>query len=246
MIAIVGARRHSEYGKRACEKIIRELASYPVTIVSGLAIGIDAVAHRTAIEAGLTAIAVIGSGLDDSVLYPATNRNLAKQILQHGGTLISELKPNTRAAKHTFPSRNRIMSGLSELVIAIECAEQSGTRITVRIAVDYNKEVGAVPHNIFSETGAGTNALLQQGAHVIRSGQDAAELLGLEIAEQKTIDLSTLTDEEQVVYDALTTPKTKTIIAEETALPAHKLQAVLAGLEMKGLVTEALGTVQRQ
>ena len=246
MVAVVGARRYSEYGRKACEKIIRELASCPVTIVSGLAIGIDAIAHQAALDAGLTTIAVIGSGLNESVLYPSTNRMLAKQILQHGGTLISELEPDARAAKYTFPSRNRIMAGLSEIVIAAECEEKSGTRITVRLAIDYNKEVGAVPHGIFSETGAGTNSLIQQGAHLIRSGQDIADLLGLEVAQQQVLNLADLTNEEQIVYKTLTTPKTKTAIAQETKLPTHRLQAVLAGLEMKGLIAEVLGTIQRQ
>lgn len=246
IIAVVGARRYSEYGKKVCEKIIAEIASYPITIVSGLAIGIDAIAHEAALRAGLTTIAVIGSGLNDSVLYPSVNKMLAQQILLQGGTLISELEPDTRAAKYTFPSRNRIMAGLSEIVIATECEEKSGTRITTRLAVDYNKEVGAIPHSVFSETGAGTNALIQQGAHIIRNGQDIAALLGLETAEQKTTDLSTLTDEERMVYKTLTIPKTKTVVSQETSIPAHKLQAALAGLEMKGLVIETLGTIQRQ
>ncbi|MCY4577296.1 MAG: DNA-processing protein DprA [Candidatus Kaiserbacteria bacterium] len=245
MIAIVGTRRYSAYGRQACEKIITDLASYPITIVSGLAIGIDGIAHQTALNTGLTTIAVIGSGLDEKVLYPSTHRTLAKQIVEHGGTLLSELEPHTRGAKHTFPSRNRIMAGLAEIVIAIECAERSGTRITTRLATDYNKEVGAVPHSIFSETGAGTNALLREGAHCIRSGQDIVELLGLEHIAQQTLDLHTLTDNEQKVYSALTNPKTKTDILQEIGLPAHTLSATLAGLEMKGLIVETLGTIQR-
>ena len=245
MVSFVGARRYSAYGKKACEKIIAELASYPITIVSGLAIGIDGIAHQAALDVGLTTIAVVGSGLDDAVLYPSANRALARQILEQGGTLISELAPETRGAKHTFPSRNRIMAGLSEIVIAVECAVQSGTRITTRLATDYNKEVGAIPHSIFSETGAGTNELLQQGAHLIKSGQDVVALLGLEPSKNQQADLSTLTDEERKVYAMLADPKTKTDLSHQIGIPAHKLSAVLAGLEMKGLVTEMLGTIQR-
>ena len=247
IIAVVGARRYSMYGKKACEKIIADLAPYPITIVSGLAIGIDAIAHQSALDAGLTTVAVIGSGLAEDTLYPSSNRTLARRILENGGTLISELDPKTFAARHTFPSRNRIMAGLAELVIAVECEERSGTRITTRLATDYNKEVGAIPHSVFSETGAGTNALIQQGAHIIRSGKDIADILGLDSTKKHNAgtNLSTLTREEQKVYTALTNPKTKTAIAQETNLPAHKLSAVLAGLEMKGLVTEIFGTVQR-
>ena len=245
MVVVVGTRRYSEYGKKACEKIISDLAQYPITIVSGLAIGIDGIAHQAALNAGLTTIAVIGSGLDETIIHPSSNRTLAKHILEQGGTLISELEPHTRGAKHTFPSRNRIMAGLSEVVIAAECTEKSGTRITTRLATDYNREVGAIPHNIFSETGAGTNALIHEGAHVIRNGQDIVEILGLEPTEQQDLDLSTLTDDEQKIYRALTSPKTKTNLSQETNLPAHKLSATLAGLEMKGLITEVLGTIQR-
>ena len=170
---------------------------------------------------------------------------LAMDTENAAGTLLSELEPHTRGAKHTFPSRNRIMAGLSELVIAVECAEKSGTRITTRLAADYNKEVGAVPHNIFSEIGAGTNALVREGAHPIRNGQDIVEILGLEPAEQQTLDLTTLTDDEQKVYRTLTHPKTKTDLSRETCLPTHTLSATLAGLEMRGLITETLGTIQR-
>ncbi len=243
MVAVVGARRYSAYGKQACEKIITDLAPYPITIVSGLAIGIDGIAHQAALDAGLTT--VVGSGLDADVLYPTMNRVLARRIVEQGGTLISELEPHTRGAKHTFPSRNRIMAGLSEIVIAVECANKSGTRITTRLATDYNKEVGAVPHTIFSETGAGTNALIREGAHPISSGQDIAAILGLDLAERKTVDLSTLTDHERKIYRALTSPKTKTELSQEADLPAHTLSAALAGLEMKGFVAELLGTIQR-
>lgn len=245
MVAVVGARHYSEYGKKACEKIITDLSPYPVTIVSGLAIGIDGIAHQTALDAGLTTVAVIGSGLDAEVLYPSTNRMLAKSILEQDGTLISELEPHVRGAKHTFPSRNRIMAGLSEIVLAVECTERSGTRITTRLALDYNKEVAAIPHAIFSETGAGANALIHAGAHVIRNGQDIVDILGLTPVEQQTLDLATLTDDERIVYRLLTSPKTKTALSQESNLSPHKLSATLAGLEMKGLATETLGTIQR-
>ena len=249
MIAFVGARRYSPYGKKACEAIIQSLAPYPISIVSGLAIGIDAIAHQAALRAGLNTIAIVGSGLADETLYPSSNRSLAHQILEKKGTLISELTPNTEAARHTFPSRNRIMAGLSEVVIAVECEERSGTRITTRLATEYNKEVGAVPHTIFSEIGTGTNALIHQGAHIIRSADDILPLLGIDKTKEPDIiasTLKTLTDNEQVVFDALTHPKTKTALAQETGLPTHTLQAALALLEMKHLTNEMLGTIERK
>ena len=178
VVTVVGSRKHSAYAEKACRKIITELTGLPIIIVSGLAIGIDTIAHKAALRAGLTTIAVVGSGLDTSVLYPARNKMLAKKILEKNGTLLSELKPKERAAKHTFPSRNRIMAGLADLVIAIECGMRSGTRITARLAIEYNRELGAVPHSIFSSAG-GSNELLKMGAHVIQSGGDVAEIVGL-------------------------------------------------------------------
>lgn len=248
LVCFVGARRHSHYGAEACKKIVSALAPYPVAIVSGLAIGIDAIAHRAALDAGLPTIGVVGSGLDDTVLYPRSNRSLAGDILRNGGTLISELEPMTRAQKHVFPSRNRIMAGLSELVIAIECGERSGTRITTGLAVEYNKTVGAVPHSIFSDVGAGSNALIHQGAHVVRSADDVVHLLGMDTVDTSVSepDTSTLTDEEKSVYDALAKPTAKTVLAGEVAMPMHALQVVLTKLEMKGLVSEISGIVQRQ
>ena len=246
MVAVVGARYHSDYGRKACEKLVMDLARYPVTIVSGLAIGIDAVAHEAALRAGLPTVAVVGSGLDDSVLYPASNQSLARRILESGGTLLSELAAKERATRYTFPARNRIMAGLSEVVVAVECEVKSGTRITTRLAAEYNKEVGAVPHSIFSEVGAGANALIQQGAHIIRGGADIAELLGMEVVSTATSAVGTLTDTERKVYDALRVPKTKTVLLRETGLPAHVAQATLISLEMKGLVVEMLGMVQRK
>ena len=246
LIAFVGARRHSDYAKKACESIIAKLAPYPITIVSGLAIGIDAIAHRAALQAGLTTIAVTGSGLNDEVIYPAVNRSLAQEILTSNGTLLSELPPTAQATKYTFPSRNRIMAGLCELVIAVECEMKSGTRITTRLATEYNKEVGAVPHGIFSEVGAGTNALIQQGAHIICGADDILSLLDMDTVTQDNTRLETLTDNEKTIYKALTSPKTRTVLAEETTMPVHTLQATLALLEMKNLITETLGTIHRQ
>ena len=178
-IAIVGARKHSAYGAEACNTLISGLAGYPVTIISGLAVGIDAIAHSSALQYHLPTIAVVGSGLDNTTIYPSVNRPLAQRILAHNGTLLSELPAHEPGTKHTFPARNRIIAGLAELVIAIECAERSGTRITTALAVDYGRDVGALPHSIFSQTGAGTNSLLQQGAHVIRHSNDILALLNI-------------------------------------------------------------------
>ncbi|MDE0243553.1 MAG: DNA-protecting protein DprA [Candidatus Kaiserbacteria bacterium] len=179
LIAVVGARVHSPYGKRVCEHIVSGLTPYRVTIVSGLAIGLDTVAHEAALQADIPTIAIPGSGLADTVLYPKRNRALTERMLAAGGTLLSELSPDTPATKSAFPARNRIIVGISSAVVAVECAERAGTQITAHLAVEYNRELGAVPHDIFSATGAGTNSLIARGAQVVRSGEDVAAMLGL-------------------------------------------------------------------
>ncbi len=151
ILAVVGARKHTPYGKEACEKLIAGLAGYDICIVSGLALGIDAVAHKAALDAGLKTIAVPGSGLDRSVLYPITNKRLAEEILHAGGALLSEFEPKTIAAPWTFPQRNRIMAGLADAVLVVEAELQSGTLITSKYATEYNRDVLAVPGSIFSK-----------------------------------------------------------------------------------------------
>ena len=133
-----------------CEKIIADLAQYPVTIVSGLALGIDAIAHRSALQNNIPTIGVVGSGLDTPSLYPKTNTPLAQEMLETGNALLSEYAAGMTVKPYTFPRRNRIMAGMSVITVVIECTSQSGTRITARLALEYGREVCAVPHDIFS------------------------------------------------------------------------------------------------
>lgn len=177
-VCVVGSRKHTQYGKECCEKIIEGLKGQPVVIVSGLALGIDAIAHKAAIKAGLKTVAFPGSGLDDSVLYPRTNFNLAKEILKSGGCLISEFPPDMKAEIWTFAQRNRLMAGISKAVLVIEAEEKSGTLITARMATDYNRDVLAVPGSIFSSTSIGTNKLLALGATPVTSSIDILDVLG--------------------------------------------------------------------
>src|SRR3989344_5631738 len=144
-LAVVGSRKFTNYGREAVERIIGGLAGYPICIVSGLAMGIDAIAHRVALDAGLPTVAIPGSGLDSSVIYPRSNLALAREIIENGGALLSEFAPDLRAAPWTFPQRNRIMAGISQSTLVIEAEEKSGTLITARLAFDYNRNVFAVP-----------------------------------------------------------------------------------------------------
>ena len=161
--------------------------------------------------------------------------------------MLSELPQYTKATQYTFPARNRIMAALSKAVVVIECEERSGTRITARFGVEYGKEVCAVPHNIFADTGAGTNALIAQGAHLVKSGADIANILGLESIEQEGMvnDAASLTEIEKKVYTALSEPLSKTALTQKTQLSLHDIQSALTLLELKGLVQEALGKVSK-
>jgi DNA protecting protein DprA len=149
-ITVVGSRKYSDYGKEACETLIQGLAGLPVVIVSGLALGIDSIAHRAALDCGLLTIAVPGSGLDDRVLYPATHFGLARQILEGGGALVSPFADDAVAAPWTFPIRNGIMAGISCATLVIEADLKSGTLITSTRATDLSRDVLALPGPIFS------------------------------------------------------------------------------------------------
>lgn len=246
LITVVGSRRYSSYGKGVCESLIKSLAGYPVTIVSGLALGIDSIAHRAALDAGLPTIAFPGSGLDWNVLYPAQHKGLAEEILEAGGALISEFPNNTRGAPWTFPRRNRIKAGLSDMVIIIEAEEKSGTLITARLGTEYNKIVGAIPGPITAPTSKGTNWLLRLGATPITEARDILEELGL--AEKLTADISEylmLNSDEEKVLAALNEPKTKEQLMKELDLDPVTANILFSTLEIKGAITETLGFVER-
>lgn len=179
-LAVVGSRAHSPYGEDAVAHIIQGLEGHPISIVSGLALGIDALAHEAALSHHLHTIAVPGSGLNGDVLYPARNRPLAKRILESGGALLSEFDPSFRATKWSFPQRNRIMAGMADAVLLIEATRKSGTLITARLATDYNRDVLAVPGSIFSETSEGPNFFIKLGATPVVCGEDVLEALGLQ------------------------------------------------------------------
>lgn len=178
-LCIIGARRHSAYGRQAVEELIGGLAGHNICIVSGLAFGIDSIAHRAALDAGLPTIAFPGSGLDRSVLYPQTHLELAEDILSAGGALVSEFEPLIACQVWTFPQRNRLMAAISHATLIIEASESSGTLITARLALDYNRDVLALPGQIFSPLTYGPHRLIRDGAIPITSSDDILEALGL-------------------------------------------------------------------
>ena len=172
LLTVVGSRKYTSYGKEACEEIISGLRGYDIAVVSGLALGIDTIAHESAMRAGLKTVSVPGSGLDPSMLYPRANLQLAKRILESGGALLSEFAPDFRPTDWSFPQRNRIMAGLAKATLLIEAGEKSGTLITARLAADYNRDVLVVPGSIFSKTSMGVHQFLKLGATPVTSAAD--------------------------------------------------------------------------
>lgn len=178
-LCVVGSRRYSAYGEQVCQDLIKGLAGHPVVIVSGLAYGIDSIAHKCALDAKLPTIAIPGSGLDDSVIYPQPHLGLAHQILEKGGCLLSEYPQYMHTQRWVFPRRNRIMVGLSDAVLIIEGEQKSGTMISARLGTEYNRDVLSVPGSIYSSHSDGPNSLLRLGATPVTSSEDILEALHL-------------------------------------------------------------------
>lgn len=183
-VAIVGTRKPSAYGREVTERLAEELAGYGIIIVSGMALGVDAIAHRAALHASGITIAVQGNGLAN--LYPATNRQLGTDIINSGGAIISEYAPEVTARGHQFLERNRIVSGLSDAVIITEAAARSGTLNTAMHALEQGKEVFVVPGNITSALSVGCNTLIKQGATPITCAQDIVEIIAPELLKKQS------------------------------------------------------------
>ena len=246
-LCVVGSRNNTSYGKDVCEKLISGLSNSPIVIVSGLALGIDSIAHRSAIKAGLKTIAFPGSGLSEKVLYPATNLNLAKEILASGGALISEFDPSFRATEWSFPQRNRLMAGLSHATLIIEATEKSGTLITARMALDYNREVMAVPGSINSPSSLGANELIRQGATPVFESKHILDFFGLvedQAPTNKILPLD-LSDDELAILELLNEPQSRDNIIDEFEAPAHEINILLSAMEIKGLIKEEYGEIRR-
>lgn len=242
-LTVIGSRKYSTYGKQVCEHIMRELVGYPIVIVSGLALGIDSIAHQTALENNLLTVAVPGSGLHDRVLYPASNRGLAERILKNGGCLVSEFEPDFKATTWSFPQRNRIMAGLSDALLVIEAENISGTRITARLATEYNREVFSIPGSILSPTSGGTNELIKEGATPLTSAQDIIEFFGFKQGKQKKLQF--LSEDEEKIIKLLIEPQSRNEIAQQTGMSIIKLNILLSSMEIKGLLKEAMGKIYR-
>ncbi len=246
ILAVVGSRAMTRYGQEACERLISGLAGYPISIVSGLALGIDTCAHKAALAAGLHTLAVPGSGLDDSVLYPRTNRGFAKELLAKGGGMISEYTPETPSHVRYFPERNRIMVGLSNVVLIVEAGEKSGTLITARLASEYNRDLLCIPHRIGDPHAFGPHLFIRLGAALVSDSLHILEALGIPPRESgehgATPDLE---DVELAVWELLEEPRTRDEILRDGDGGAGEILTALVSLELRGLIKEEFGAWRR-
>ena len=239
LVAIVGSRKYSNYGKQISNSIARELAENGIIVVSGLALGIDAMAHQAALDCQAKTIAVLGCGIEKSNIYPVHNRMLADKIIATNGCVMSEHPIGTPPYKSNFPQRNRIISGLSLGTLIIEAALKSGALITARFALEQNREVFAVPGPITSLTSEGTNNLIKMGGRPATCGQDILDALNLKqatdyIATQKiTADSK---DEAKLLEHLSREPKHIDELGRLTKMPSSAINATLTLMEMKGKV----------
>ncbi|HEU5114846.1 MAG TPA: DNA-processing protein DprA [Candidatus Paceibacterota bacterium] len=244
-LTIVGSRKWSAYGKSACESLIRSLSGLPVVIISGLALGIDSIAHEAALAHGIPTIAVPGSGLADDMIYPASHAGLARRIVESGGALLSPFEETIMGNDWTFPYRNRIMAGMAHATLVIEAGLKSGTLITARNAIEFDRNLLVVPGSIFSEGSSGPHQFLKLGATPITSGDDLVEALGFGDRPKSVRDYSGLPPEERKIMEALQTPLSRDGIIQTTGMSVPKMNALISLLEIKGLIKESNGLFMR-
>jgi DNA processing protein len=236
-VAIVGARRASEYGLHIARTLAKDLAASGITVVSGMAFGIDSSAHRGALDAEGKTIAVLGDSLDDQSIYPRNNFNLSREIIENGA-LVSEYSVQTIAGKLTFPARNRIIAGLTLGTIVVEAESKSGALITARMALEANREVFSVPGSILSPQSAGTNELIKNGARVVTGIKDILEELDLagKTLENKSVPKETNKTEEKILKILSGDPIHIDNVAKLTKLQITVLASTLSMMEIKGWV----------
>jgi DNA processing protein len=251
-IGIVGSRKMSDYGRQVLAKVIPGLQGLDICIVSGLAFGVDAEAHRLALENGLKTIAVLGCAIDD--IQPNINRPLAQQIIASGGAIISEYAPGSAIYKSNFSDRNRIIAGMSQATVVIEADAKSGALITARYAHQYGRKVFAVPGSIFHDLSKGTNALLKKHAAAVTSADDVIkylaelhpQLLQAKAGKTKPLqaveNISGLNPEEQLIYKLIRREATSfEEISAKAKMPVQQMNAALSMLEIKNKIRKLDG-----
>ena len=240
-VAVVGTRKVTAYGRQVTEEVASALARNGVTIVSGLARGVDSIAHQAALNAGGRTLAVLGNGVDR--VYPPENRKLATQIMEHGA-LVSDYALGTPPDGVNFPPRNRIISGLSMATIVVEAGDTSGALITASFAVEQGRDVFAVPGNINAPQSRGTNRLIRDGAQPLLNPQDVLEALNLTMAtEYQAVRVALPSDPvESKLYQLLShEPKHVDEIRAQANMPIETVSATLVMMELKGMVRQVGG-----
>ena len=245
--AIVGSRRPSPYGEAVAEQLALELARAGVIVISGLALGIDAAAHRGALNAGGVTVAVLGTGVD--LIYPTAHTVLAEAIVAGGGALVSQFPDGTAPRRHNFPARNHTIASLSDVVVVVEAAEGSGALITAEAALDLHKEVMAVPGSVFSPLSVGTHGLLRDGAGLVQNARDvlAALKLGGEVLDDplrapQGLGIHLRPERDGILFhlsDVLALNASE--IARKLGLPISEVLGRLTALELDGAVRRHQG-----
>lgn len=241
-ITIVGSRNCSEYGKQVVDEICKSLQGQNISIISGLANGIDVHAHKSALKYNLHTIAVLGCGLSEHVLRIHSNYKVAHKIIHSGGALISEYAPNRTSRPHMFPARNRIMVGMSDLIIVIEAKEKSGTRITARLATDYNRDLLVIPNSIYSQYSKGSNELIKQGAYMYTKPEDIFNLLNLTYTEGKINSYIPNSFEKEILNTLhINSKTTQEIIESLPSITVSEIIQALLNLEIEEVIKRVDG-----
>lgn len=231
-LAVVGPRKHSVYAEQVTRLLIPPLARAGIHIVSGLAFGIDTLAHTLTIDVGGLTTAVVCSGLDDSHIYPRSNLRLAHSILKHNGSLISEMPAQYKPFPYDFPKRNRIVAALSNAVLLVEGAHTSGALITARLALELGKDVFVIPQNITSPQASGVNHMLRDGAIVCTEPEDILRYFGIQTAMHTLL----LHPEQQVIFELIQQGHTIDDIVKKAKQPYEKVISELSMLELNGVI----------
>lgn len=250
LLSVVGSRHFTNYGKQAVEELISGLRGFNIGIVSGLALGIDSLAHEAALNANLYTLAIPGGGLGDDVIYPRRHLRFAHKILESGGGLLSEYDDDFQATNWSFPQRNRLVAGISKATLLVEAAEKSGTLITARMTTDYNRELLVVPGSIFSANSKGTHQFMKLGATPITGSEDILEALGIEV-EEKGAPASpalpqNLSPTESKILSLLNEPLERDTLIRQSGLPAQEANILLMKMEMNDLIVSDQNIYRRK
>jgi DNA processing protein len=234
MLAVVGTRKFTPYGETVTRRFVRCWSEAGICVVSGLALGIDALAHRTALDAGGPTVAVLGGGVDPKTIAPRTNARLAERIIAEGGAVISEYPPGTPPHPGRFPERNRIVAGLCGALAVIEGSMKSGTLITAKASLEYQRDVFAVPGPVTHGSSAGANWLIAQGAYPLARPEDVLERFG--IVRERAEGVRTAGKPGLIVEELARAPATPDRLAAATGLDTSSVLAALSELEIQGMV----------